>query len=197
MPPCGDDLHPPAWGPSGVARLPWRSTLPESSRPGCRLCSARRGKSHRAPGCCRWRQLEGVQALFRLQCVSKPGGWAASGVRSGSPRPQLRAGGGGAWAKAVHGARPTSRSIDLIAARVVMAACNGAISRRLDALQPVVVSFRADRGGKPSHVMADSRAPARTVRAVRHHRARQLPGWIEDTVQASCPRQRRLAQMVR
>ena len=85
-----------------------------------------------------------------------------------------------------HGARP-HQSVDAIwmAAKVVTE-LQQAISRRLDALQPVVVSFGKVEGGKAFNVIADQVRLLGTVRCLDLDQHAMLPGWIEDTVQAIC-----------
>jgi amidohydrolase len=61
-----------------------------------------------------------------------------------------------------------------------------AISRRLDALQPVVVSFGKVEGGRAFNVIADQVRLLGTVRCLDLDQHAMLPGWIEDTVQAIC-----------
>ena len=72
-----------------------------------------------------------------------------------------------------------------IAARVV-SGLQEAISRRLDALHPVVVSFGRIEGGKAFNVIADHVRLLGTVRCLDLDLHAQLPGWIEETVQAIC-----------
>ena len=85
-----------------------------------------------------------------------------------------------------HGARP-HQSVDAIwmAAKVVTE-LQQAISRRLDALQPVVVSFGTVEGGRAFNVIADQVRLLGTVRCLDLDQHAMLPGWIEDTVQAIC-----------
>ena len=88
--------------------------------------------------------------------------------------------------EAGHGARP-HQSVDAIwmAAKVVTE-LQQAISRRLDALQPVVVSFGTVEGGRSFNVIADQVRLLGTVRCLDLDQHAMLPGWIEDTVQAIC-----------
>jgi amidohydrolase len=88
--------------------------------------------------------------------------------------------------EAGHGARP-HQSVDAIwmAAKVVTE-LQQAISRRLDALQPVVVSFGKVDGGRAFNVIADEVRLLGTVRCLDLDQHAMLPGWIEDTVQAIC-----------
>jgi amidohydrolase len=85
-----------------------------------------------------------------------------------------------------HGARPhQSTDAIWIAARVV-SGLQEAISRRLDPLHPVVVSFGKIEGGKAFNVIADHVRLLGTVRCLDPGVHERLPGWIEDTVQALC-----------
>ena len=85
-----------------------------------------------------------------------------------------------------HGARP-HQAVDAIwmAARVVTE-LQQSIARRLDALQPVVVSFGKVDGGRAFNVIADQVRLLGTVRCLDLVQHEQLPGWIEETVQAIC-----------
>ena len=128
---------------------------------------------------------DGVQALFGVHLFpSLPVG--SIGVRSGS----LTAAAGELEVEVLgeggHGARPhQSTDAIWIAARVV-SGLQEAISRRLDALHPVVVSFGRIEGGKAFNVIADHVRLLGTVRCLDPDVHAQLPGWIEDTVQALC-----------
>ena len=128
---------------------------------------------------------EGVAALFGVHVFpSLPVG--SIGVRSGS----LTAAAGELEVEVLgeggHGARPhQSTDAIWIAARVV-SGLQEAISRRLDALHPVVVSFGRIEGGKAFNVIADHVRLLGTVRCLDLEVHAQLPGWIEDTVVALC-----------
>ena len=129
--------------------------------------------------------MEGVEALFGVHVFpSLPVG--SIGVRSGS----LTAAAGELEVEVLgeggHGARPhQSTDAIWIAARVV-SGLQEAISRRLDALHPVVVSFGRIEGGKAFNVIADHVRLLGTVRCLDLQLHAQLPGWIEETVQALC-----------
>ena len=88
--------------------------------------------------------------------------------------------------QAGHGARP-HQSVDAIwiASRVVTG-LQEAISRRLDALHPVVVSFGRIEGGKAFNVIADRVNLLGTVRCLSNDVHDQLPVWIEQTVRSLC-----------
>ncbi|MHA3960327.1 amidohydrolase [Synechococcus sp. LTW-G] len=129
--------------------------------------------------------MQGVDALFGVHVFpSLPVGTV--GVRSGS----LTAAAGELEVEVLgeggHGARPhQSTDAIWIAARVV-SGLQEAISRRLDALHPVVVSFGRIEGGKAFNVIADHVRLLGTVRCLDLGLHAQLPGWIEETVQAIC-----------
>ena len=129
--------------------------------------------------------MEGVRALFGVHVFpSLPVG--TIGVRSGS----LTAAAGELEIEVLgesgHGARPhQSTDAIWIAARVV-SGLQEAISRRLDALHPVVVSFGRIEGGKAFNVIADHVRLVGTVRCLDLELHSQLPIWIEATVQALC-----------
>ena len=129
--------------------------------------------------------MDGVQALFGVHVFpSLPVGTV--GVRSGS----LTAAAGELEVEVIgeggHGARPhQSTDAIWIAARVV-SGLQEAISRRLDALHPVVVSFGRIEGGKAFNVIADHVRLLGTVRCLDLDLHAQLPGWIEETVHALC-----------
>ncbi len=129
--------------------------------------------------------LEGLSALYGVHAFpSIPVG--SIGVRSGS----LTAAAGELEISVIgeggHGARP-HQSVDAIwiAARVVTG-LQEAISRRLDALHPVVLSFGRVEGGKAFNVIADRVRLLGTLRCLDADLHSRLPAWIEETVQAIC-----------
>ena len=129
--------------------------------------------------------MDGVQALFGVH-VFPSLEVGTVGVRSGS----LTAAAGELEVEVLgeggHGARPhQSTDAIWIAARVV-SGLQEAISRRLDPLHPVVVSFGLIEGGKAFNVIADHVRLLGTVRCLDLEVHAQLPGWIEDTVHALC-----------
>ena len=85
-----------------------------------------------------------------------------------------------------HGARP-HQSVDAIwiAARLV-SGLQEAISRRLDALQPVVLSFGRIEGGRAFNVIADRVRLLGTLRCLDTELYQQLPSWVETTAQEIC-----------
>ncbi|HBU26909.1 MULTISPECIES: amidohydrolase [Synechococcus] len=88
--------------------------------------------------------------------------------------------------EAGHGARP-HQSVDAIwiAARLV-SGLQEAISRRLDALQPVVLSFGRIEGGRAFNVIADRVRLLGTLRCLDCELYEQLPAWVESTAAAIC-----------
>ena len=129
--------------------------------------------------------MEGVTALFGVH-VFPSLAVGTIGVRSGS----FTAAAGELVVEVLgeggHGARPhQSTDAIWIAARVV-SGLQEAISRRLDALHPVVVSFGRIEGGKAFNVIADHVRLLGTVRCLDLDLYAQLPAWIEETVQALC-----------
>ena len=129
--------------------------------------------------------MQGVDALFGVH-VFPSLSVGTIGVRSGS----LTAAAGELEVEILgeggHGARPhQSTDAIWIAARVV-SGLQEAISRRLDALHPVVVSFGRIEGGKAFNVIADHVRLLGTVRCLDLELHSQLPTWIEETVQAIC-----------
>ena len=178
---CGHDLHSTVG--IGVARL----LAAEASLPfGVRLLF--QPAEEIAQGA-RWMReagaTDGLAGLFGLHVFpSLPVG--SIGVRSGS----LTAAAGELEIEVIgqggHGARP-HQSVDAIwiASRVVTG-LQEAISRRLNALDPVVVSFGKIEGGKAFNVIAERVTLLGTVRCLCTDVHDRLPGWIEDTVQAIC-----------
>jgi amidohydrolase len=129
--------------------------------------------------------MDGVRALFGVH-VFPSLEVGTIGVRSGS----LTAAAGELEVEVLgeggHGARPhQSTDAIWIAARVV-SGLQEAISRRLDPLHPVVVSFGRIEGGKAFNVIADHVRLLGTVRCLDLEVHAELPAWIEDTVHALC-----------
>ncbi|MFZ9174061.1 amidohydrolase [Vulcanococcus sp.] len=129
--------------------------------------------------------MDGVDALFGVHVFPSLAA-GTIGVRSGS----LTAAAGELEVEVLgeggHGARPhQSTDAIWIAARVV-SGLQEAISRRLDALHPVVVSFGRIEGGKAFNVIADHVRLLGTVRCLDLELHAQLPLWIEETVHAIC-----------
>ncbi|MGB5240812.1 MAG: amidohydrolase [Prochlorococcaceae cyanobacterium] len=179
---CGHDLH-TAVG-LGVARL----LAPLAGQLSARVRLLFQPAEETAQGAA-WMladgAMEGVQALFGLH-VFPSLTVGTIGVRSGS----LTAAAGELEVEVLgeggHGARPhQSTDAIWIAARVV-SGLQEAISRRLDALHPVVVSFGRIEGGKAFNVIADHVRLLGTVRCLDTTVHAELPGWIEDTVHSIC-----------
>jgi amidohydrolase len=179
---CGHDIHTTVG--LGVARL----LAPLADRLSARVRLLFQPAEETAQGAA-WMladgAMDGVEALFGVHVFpSLPVG--SIGVRSGS----LTAAAGELEVEVLgeggHGARPhQSTDAIWIAARVV-SGLQEAISRRLDALNPVVVSFGRIEGGKAFNVIADHVRLLGTVRCLDLELHAELPGWIEDTVQALC-----------
>ncbi len=183
---CGHDLH-TAVG-LGVAHLLGALWRRQSERFTARVRLLFQPAEETAQGAAWMRAdgaMDGVEALFGVHVFpSLPAG--TIGVRSGS----LTAAAGELEVEVLgeggHGARPhQSTDAIWIAARVV-SGLQEAISRRLDALHPVVVSFGRIEGGKAFNVIADHVRLLGTVRCLDNEVHAQLPAWIEDTVQALC-----------
>ena len=179
---CGHDIHTTVG--LGVARL----LAPVADRLRSRIRLLFQPAEETAQGAA-WMKadgaMDGVEALFGVHVFpSLPVG--SIGVRSGS----LTAAAGELEIEVLgesgHGARPhQSTDAIWIAARVV-SGLQEAISRRLDALHPVVVSFGRIEGGKAFNVIADHVRLLGTVRCLDLELHAQLPAWIEETVQALC-----------
>ncbi|MEB3263244.1 MAG: amidohydrolase [Synechococcus sp.] len=179
---CGHDLHTTVG--LGVARL----LAPLAERLTARVRLLFQPAEETAQGAAWMRAdgaMEGVQALFGVHVFpSLPVGtvgvrWGSLTAAAGELEVEVLGEGG-------HGARPhQSTDAIWIAARVV-SGLQEAISRRLDALHPVVVSFGRIEGGKAFNVIADHVRLLGTVRCLDLELHAQLPGWIEDTVHALC-----------
>jgi amidohydrolase len=179
---CGHDIHTTVG--LGVARL----LAPLADRINARVRLLFQPAEETAQGAL-WMRADGamdrVQALFGLHVFpSLPAG--SIGVRSGTftaAAADLEVevlGEGG------HGARPhQSTDAIWIAARVV-SGLQESISRRLDPLHPVVVSFGRIDGGRAANVIADQVRLLGTVRCFDPTVHAELPGWIESTVRALC-----------
>lgn len=179
---CGHDIHTTVG--LGVARV----LAPMADQLGARVRILFQPAEETAQGAA-WMiadgAMQGVDALFGVHVF--PSLEAGTiGVRSGS----LTAAAGELEVEVLgeggHGARPhQSTDAIWIAARVV-SGLQEAISRRLDALHPVVVSFGRIEGGKAFNVIADHVRLLGTVRCLDLELHAELPGWIEDTVKAIC-----------
>ena len=178
---CGHDLH--TCIGLGVARL--LAALPEL---GARVRLLFQPAEELAQGAVWMRDagaVEGLEALFGVHVVPDlPVGTV--GIRRGC----LTAAAGQleilVHGESGHGARP-HQSVDAVwmAARVVTE-LQQAIARRLDALQPVVISFGRVEGGRAFNVIADKVRLLGTVRCLDLQQHAALPAWIESEVQAIC-----------
>jgi amidohydrolase len=179
---CGHDLH-TAIG-LGVARL--LAPLAERLTARVRLLFQPAEETAQGAG---WMLADGamecVRALFGVH-VFPSLEVGSIGVRSGS----LTAAAGELEVEVLgeggHGARPHQSTDAIWIAAKVVSGLQEAISRRLDALQPVVVSFGRIEGGKAFNVIADHVRLLGTVRCLDTEVHDELPGWIEDTVHAIC-----------
>jgi amidohydrolase len=181
---CGHDIHTTVG--LGVARLLGERARRQPLAARVRLLFQPAEETDQGAG---WMRadgaMEGVAALFGVHVFpSIPVG--SVGVRCGS----LTAAAGELEIEVLgesgHGARPhQSTDAIWIAARVV-SGLQEAISRRLDPLHPVVVSFGRIEGGKAFNVIADHVRLVGTVRCLDPGVHERLPGWIQDTVHALC-----------
>ena len=178
---CGHDLH--TCIGLGVARV--LAGLPEL---GARVRILFQPAEELAQGAVWMRDagaVEGLEALFGVHVVPDlPVGTV--GIRRGC----LTAAAGQleilVQGESGHGARP-HQSVDAVwmAAKVVTE-LQQAIARRLDALQPVVISFGKVEGGRAFNVIADKVRLLGTVRCLDLQQHAALPAWIESEVQAIC-----------
>ncbi len=128
---------------------------------------------------------EGLHALFGVHvCPELSVG--EIGVRSGS----LTAAAGELEIEILgeggHGARP-HQAIDAIwIASKVIGGLQESISRLLNPLHPVVISFGRIEGGKAFNVIADRVKLVGTVRCLDESVHSELPQWIEGKVQSIC-----------
>ena len=83
------------------------------------------------------------------------------------------------------GPGPISRWMRRIAARLI-SGLQEAISRRPDALQPVVLSFGRIEGGRAFNVIADRVKLLGTLRCLDTALYEELPEWVESTAQQIC-----------
>ena len=126
--------------------------------------------------------LEGVQALFGVH-VYPDLSVGKIGIKSGTftaAAAELEIdiiGNGG------HGARPHEGIDTIWIAAKVISGLQEAISRRLDALKPVVISFGKISGGNAFNVIAERIKLLGTVRCLDSTLYENLPQWIEKIVQ--------------
>ena len=125
--------------------------------------------------------LEGVKALFGVH-VYPDLAVGKIGIRSGTftaAAAELEIdiiGNGG------HGARPHEGIDSIWIAAKVISGLQEAISRRLDALKPVVISFGKISGGNAFNVIAEKVKLLGTVRCLDSNLYETLPEWIEKIV---------------
>ena len=128
------------------------------------------------------RVLEGMVALFGVH-VYPDLPFGKIGIRSGTftaAAAELEIdiiGNGG------HGARPHEGIDSIWIAAKVISGLQEAISRRLDALKPVVISFGKISGGNAFNVIAERVKLLGTVRCLDIKLYEKLPLWIEQIVQ--------------
>ncbi len=126
--------------------------------------------------------LDGVEALFGVH-VYPDLSVGKIGIRSGTftaAAAELEIdiiGNGG------HGARPHEGTDSIWIAAKVISGLQEAISRRLDALKPVVISFGKISGGNAFNVIAEKVKLLGTVRCLDSNLYEKLPKWIEKIVQ--------------
>tara|TARA_Y100001968_G_scaffold296234_1_gene304285 strand:+ start:141 stop:1316 length:1176 start_codon:yes stop_codon:yes gene_type:complete len=82
-----------------------------------------------------------------------------------------------------HGARPHEGIDSIWIAAKVISELQEAISRRLNALKPVVISFGKISGGNAFNVIAERVKLLGTVRCLDNNLYKELPQWIEKIVQ--------------
>ena len=179
---CGHDIHtavglgvatllaPLAWQLSGTVRLLFQPA--EETAEGARWMLAAGA-------------IEGLSALLGLH-VFPSIAVGSIGVRHGALTAAAAELELEVLGEAGHGARP-HQSVDAIwiAARLV-SGLQEAISRRLDALQPVVLSFGRIEGGRAFNVIADRVRLLGTLRCLDCELYEQLPAWVESTAAAIC-----------
>ncbi len=131
--------------------------------------------------------LEGVQALFGVH-VYPDLSVGKIGIRSGTFTAAAAELEIDIIGKGGHGARPHEGTDTIWIAAQVISGLQEAISRRLDALKPVVISFGKISGGNAFNVIAERVKLLGTVRCLDTNLYEKLPQWIEKIVQniASC-----------
>ena len=125
---------------------------------------------------------EGLEALFGVHVFPELN-VGKIGIRSGSftaAAGELEIdviGNGG------HGARPHQTVDSILIASRIVTGIQEAISRRLDVLQPVVISFGKIQGGNAFNVIPDRVSLLGTIRCLDPQLHDQLPKWIEKIAQ--------------
>ncbi len=125
--------------------------------------------------------LEGVQALFGVH-VYPDLSVGKIGIRSGTFTAAAAELEIDIIGKGGHGARPHEGTDSIWIAAKVISGLQEAISRRLDALKPVVISFGKISGGNAFNVIAERVKILGTVRCLDSQLYKKLPQWIEKIV---------------
>ena len=125
--------------------------------------------------------LEGVQALFGVH-VYPDLAVGKIGIRSGTFTAAAAELEIDILGKGGHGARPHEGTDSIWIAAKVISGLQEAISRRLDALKPVVISFGKISGGNAFNVIAERVKILGTVRCLDSQLYEKLPQWIEKIV---------------
>ncbi len=125
--------------------------------------------------------IKGLEAIFGLHVYPElPSG--CIGVRSGT----LTAAAGKLEIEIIgnggHGARPHETVDAIWIASKVISGIQEAISRQLNALQPVVVSFGKIEGGQTFNVIPDRVKLLGTVRCLDPNLNNLLPDWLESLI---------------
>ncbi len=125
--------------------------------------------------------LEGVKALFGVHVypdlsVGKIGIGSGTFTAAAAELEIDIIGNGG------HGARPHEGIDSIWIAAKIICELQEAISRRLDALKPVVISFGKISGGNAFNVIAEQVKLLGTVRCLDSNLYEKLPQWIEKIV---------------
>ena len=126
--------------------------------------------------------LEGVQALFGVH-VYPDLSVGKIGIKSGTFTAAAAELEIDIIGKGGHGARPHEAMDSIWISAKVISGLQEAISRRLDALKPVVISFGKISGGSAFNVIAERVKLLGTVRCLDSTLYENLPQWIEKIVQ--------------
>ena len=179
---CGHDIHTAVGVGVALALAPLAPSLPGRVR---LLFQPAEETAEGAQWMVEAGAIEGLAALYGLHVFpSIPVG--SIGLRHGALTAAAAELEVEVLGEAGHGARP-HQSVDAIwiAARLV-GGLQEAISRRLDALQPVVLSFGRIEGGRAFNVIADRVRLLGTLRCLDTDLYEQLPHWVETTAQDIC-----------
>ena len=179
---CGHDIHTAVGVGVALALAPLAPSLPGRVR---LLFQPAEETAEGAQWMVEAGAIEGLAALYGLHVFpSIPVG--SIGLRHGALTAAAAELEVEVLGEAGHGARP-HQSVDAIwiAARLV-GGLQEAISRRLDALQPVVLSFGRIEGGRAFNVIADRVRLLGTLRCLDTDLYEQLPQWVETTAKDIC-----------